>query len=337
MATLDLSDLQLSGAPQIPGLRFRNYRGEEDLPGMLAMINACKFVDHDERYQTLEDIINTYRHLTNCDPYHDVLIAEIDDQTVAYSRVTWSQEEKTRARYYTSFGFVHPEWRRKGIGSTMLRYNQDRIRAIAAGHPQEGARAFESFATSYQQGACALLEKDGYRIARRFYFMVRPDLENIPDLTLPAGLEVRPVRPDQYRQVWDAFQDAFHDHWGYSEPQEEDYEGWLGSSDFQPDLWQVAWDGDEVAGFILNFINHGENEEYGRKRGFTEGIGVRRPWRRRGLARALLARSLAMHRDLGMTEAALGVDTESLSGANLLYESMGFRTVHVMTTYRKDF
>lgn len=64
---------------------------------------------------------------------------------------------------------------------------------------------------------------------------------------------------------------------------------------------------------------------------------MRRPWRRRGLARALLARSLAMHRDLGMNEAALGVDTESLSGANLLYESMGFRPVRVSHTYRKPF
>ncbi len=337
MATLDSISLQLSGAPEIPGLRFRNWRDESDLHGMLDVINASKVADQEERHDTIEELTNNYRHLTNCDPRQDVLIAEVDGQMVAYSRVFWNIEEKTRARYYQSFGFLRPEWRRKGLGSAMLQHNQKRLREIAAGHPQDGPRAFESFLSNFQTGARVLLEQDGYTPVRTFYMMVRPDLANIPDLPLPAGLEARSVRPDQYRQVWDAFQDAFRDHWGYSEPQEEDYQGWLTSMEFQPDLWQIAWDGNEVAGFILNFINQGENEEYGRKRGWTEGIGVRRPWRRRGLARALLARSLAMHRDLGMTEAALGVDTESLSGDKLLYESMGFRPVRINYTYRKPF
>jgi GNAT superfamily N-acetyltransferase len=329
--------LYLEKAPAIAGLSFRNWRDESDFSGMLAMINASKTADQEERHDTLEDLIRTYSHLTNCDPRKDVLIAEVDGQVVAYSRLTWWIEEHSQNRLYLSFGFMHPEWRRKGIGTAMLHHNQNRLREIAAGHPQEGTRLFESFANNFQENTRALLEKDGYTAVRRFYFMVRPDLENIPDLALPDGLVTRPVRAEQYRQLWNAFQEAFHDHWGYSEPQEEDYQAWLGGPDFQPDLWQVAWDGNEIAGFILNFINHGENEEYHRKRGFTEGIGVRRPWRRRGLARALLARSLAMHRDLGMREAALGVDTENLSGANLLYEDMGFRPVRINYTYRKPF
>jgi GNAT superfamily N-acetyltransferase len=335
MATITNNTLTLESAPAIPGLSFRNYRDESDLPAMLALINACKTADQEERHDTLENIINNYRHLTNCDPLQDVLIAEMNGEAVAYSRLTWWQEEDSKNRIYMSFGFIHPEWRRKGIGAAMLQYNQSRLRAIAAQHPVDGARFFESFCNTTQVGTQAILEKDGYQPVRHFYAMVRPDLENIPDLPLPEGLEVRLVPADRYRQMWDAFQEAFRDHWGYAEPKESDYEAWLKSPEFQPELWQVAWDDDQIAGFILNFINHGENEEYNRKRGWTECIGVRRPWRRRGLARALLARSLRMHRDLGMTEAALGVDTQSLSGANLLYESMGFRPVRVHVTYRK--
>ena len=334
---MNTNALYLTEAPAIAGLSFRNWRDKSDLPAMLAVINASKTVDQEERHDTLEDLIQNYTHLTNCDPRQDMLLAEIDGQVVAYSRVTWWVVAHSQERIYMSFGFVHPEWRRKGIGRAMLHHNQNRLREIAAGHPQDGSRSFESLANNHQEGARAMLGKEGYQVIRRAYAMVRPDLENIPDLPLPAGLETRPVHADQYHQVWEAFQDAFRDHWGYSQQQEEDYQAWLGLSEFQPELWQVAWEGDEVAGFILNFINHGENEEYQRKRAYTEGIGVRRAWRRRGLARALLARSLAMHRRLGMTEAALNVDTESLRGANVLYESMGFRPVHIHYTYRKPF
>ncbi len=335
MATRNFETIWVPEAPPIPGLSFRGFQGESDYPNMLALINAAKAFDHDERSDTLEDVIRNYSHLTNCDPYRDMLFAEVDGQPVAYSRLTWWAEEADGSYIYQSFGFVHPQWRRKGLGLAMLHHNQVRLREIAAGHPAETNKLFESFATNFEEGNQALLERDGYQPVRRFYMMTRPDLEDIPDLPLPGGLETRPARPEHYRQIWDASQEAFRDHWGYAEPQEEDYQGWLVSKEFQPELWQVVWDGNQVAGMILNFINHEENEEYGRKRGYTEGIAVRRPWRRHGLARAMLARSLRMHRDLGMTEAALGVDTENLSGAHRLYESMGFQPYKIQSTYRK--
>jgi ribosomal protein S18 acetylase RimI-like enzyme len=86
---------------------------------------------------------------------------------------------------------------------------------------------------------------------------------------------------------------------------------------------------------VLNYIDSEENAEYQRQRGYTEGISVRRPWRRRGVARALLTRSLKMFHDMGMHEAALGVDSQNLNGANLLYESVGFRLVQRFAIYRK--
>lgn len=86
---------------------------------------------------------------------------------------------------------------------------------------------------------------------------------------------------------------------------------------------------------VQNFINEEENKEYGRKRGYTEGISVRRPWRRQGLAKALIARSFRVLKDLGMTEAALGVDADNPNGALQLYRSMGFQVVKRHTTYRK--
>ena len=102
--------------------------------------------------------------------------------------------------------------------------------------------------------------------------MVRSLAEPIPDFPLPPGLELRPVRPEQYRPIWDASHEAFRDHWGYSPWSEEEYERWLKEPvQFMPALWQVAWDveRDEIAGQIQTYIDARENEKFARRRGYT--------------------------------------------------------------------
>ena len=331
---LGIERIHVPEAPEIGGLTFRGFRGESDYPKMLAVIEGSKDADKVERTETLDDLVNNYTYLTNCDPYKDMLFAEVNGEVIAYSRVTWWKED-SGDWIYLHFGFLLPEWRRMGIGCAMLRYNQNHLCEIAAEHKNGVPRYFESFASDTQAASEDLLLSEGFKAVRHGFEMVRPLSEPIADKQLPDGLEVRPVTPEQYRAVWDAFQEAFQDHWGYSPAKEEDYERWLNESIFQPELWQVAWDGDQVAGMVLNFLVEAENEEYNRKRGYTEFICVRRPWRKLGVATALITSSMKMFKEMGMTEAGLGVDTQNLSGALRLYESLGFRQVKRHTTYRK--
>ncbi len=327
--------VEVPNAPAISGLRFRLFQGDQDFPGMVAAINAAKVADKAERADTVDDMRKNYAHLVNCDPYRDVLIAEADERIVGYSRLTWYIDETEHKRIYQSFGFVNPELRRKGIGRAMLHYNQAALRKIAEGHPRDLERWFESFGQDTEVENGSLLQHEGYTVVRCGFSMVRPDLENIPDMPLPEGLEVRPVLPEDWHTIWNADQEAFRDHWGFVAGTEEDYLNWCQSRNHQPEIWQVAWAGNEVAGAVQNFIDANENEEYHRLRGYTEGIFTRRPWRKRGLAHALIARSLRMHKEKGMTEAALGVDSQNLCGALSVYESMGFRVVKRFITYRK--
>jgi ribosomal protein S18 acetylase RimI-like enzyme len=326
--------INLSDAPDIPGLTFRAFRGEEDYPHMLAVIEGSKDVDGVERSSTVEEITNTYRHLTNCDPYQDMLFAEIDGEVVAYNRLFWEQEQDGK-RIYTVFGFLLPAWRRKGIGSTMLRYGERRLRQVAADHPPDGPRFFQSWAQKTEQGVIALLEGQGYKPVRWNYEMVRDLSEPFPEAPMPPGLEVRPTKPEHVRAVWEAAGEAFQDHWGYVPPTEDNFQEWKDDPTFNPGLWKIAWDGDQVAGMVQNFVNRNENEEYERQRGYTEGICVRRPWRKRGLARSLIVQSMQMFKGMGMTETALGVDTQNLSGALNLYQSVGYRQVKTFFIYRK--
>jgi ribosomal protein S18 acetylase RimI-like enzyme len=90
-----------------------------------------------------------------------------------------------------------------------------------------------------------------------------------------------------------------------------------------------------VAGHVLTYIDHTQNAKFDRRRGYTEGIGVDRAWRRRGLARALIARSLQAQRAEGMTESALVADGDSQSRVTRLYESCGFQVVKSDAIFRK--
>jgi len=266
-----------------------------------------------------------------------MIFAELNNEVIGYSRGFWRQEESGLC-IYSTVGFLVPAWRRKGIGETMLHWIENRMRTIAKPHATMATGLLEAFVNDASTGLAAMLGKNNYKPTRYIFEMVRPDLENIPDFPMPEGLEVRPVLSEHYRTIWDADQEAFRDHWGYSQPTEEDYQGWLGNKTiFQPELWQIAWDikTNEVAGQVRTFINGAENDKYNRKRGYTEFISVRRPWRKRGLARALIVRSLRLQKDHGLTESALGVDSENLSGATRVYEDCGFRMTKRNVIYRK--
>jgi mycothiol synthase len=317
-----------------PEFALRGFQGEEDYAHIAAIITGCKDVDQIERVDSEEDIRRYYAHLVNCDPTRDMRFVDAGGQTVGYSRVMWWAEVGGR-QIYRSLAFLSPAWRRRGIGSLLLDWGEKRMGQISIHNPPSNERFFESAAADTETGAQALLESHGYGPARHFFTMLRPDLEDIPEAPLPAGLEVRPVRMEDLQVIRDASVEAFRDHWGFNEENEPTVEQWVESPNFDPSLWRVAWDGDQVAGMVLSFIDARENQAYNRKRGWTEDICVRRPWRRRGLARALLAQSLHAVRERGMQEAALGVDTQNLSGALYLYESVGFRAVKRWTTYRK--
>ena len=321
-------------APAIPGLAFRRFRGEADYPLMVAILDACNAADGQEYINTVDEIAWVFSHLTNCDPVRDMLFAEVDGETIAFSRVWWVTEG-TGERLYKSLGFIRPDWRRKGLGAAMLRYDEGRLLDIAGEHPGQSARLFRVWATDTEVGARALFAKAGYEPVRHFVEMVRPMAWPLPDAPMPGGLEVRPVEASQIRAVWEAMWETRQDHWGYEPPTEEAYDGWIKGRLFSPPLWKLAWDGDQVAGMVLNRLDEAQNKQYGRKRGYSQGIFVRRPWRRRGLARSLLVQSVQMFREMGMDETALGVDTQNPSGAFQLYEGVGYQQARCHTFFNK--
>jgi GNAT superfamily N-acetyltransferase len=322
------------GAPAVPGLSFRRFADPADYPAMVAVIQAASAADGLDHATSVDDVERTYKHLVNCDPNRDMLFAEVDGVVIGYGRGWWD-DEWSGTRTYGLFVNFHPEWRGRGIRRAMLRWIEARMREVAAEHPASLAKTFQSGGDESETGWLGTLEAEGYSRVRWGHLMVRSLAEPIAACSLPDGLEVRSVQETEISAIWRAAEEAFRDHWGHGEWRDEHLAEWRDSPTFQPHLWQVAWAGGDVAGMVLNRFDAAENEHFIRKRGYTETICVCRPWRGRGLARALITRSLLLWRDMGMTEAAHGVDTQNAMGALQLYESLGYKAMRTYVTCRK--
>ncbi len=175
------------------------------------------------------------------------------------------------------------------------------------------------------------LARRGFRLVRHSHRMLIDLGAPTPDPVWPEGIDPHAFRPGDEHAFYEAQQETFADSW---EPVEEPFEEWahwlLEGTSFAPELWFLARDGDETAGFAICHPRSSDPET-----GWVRLLGVRRPWRRRGLGRALLLHAFAEFRRRGFRRAGLGVDAESLTGAHKLYESAGMHVERRFDVYEK--
>ena len=314
-------------------LTFRSYAERPDAEGVAAVVNRSFAADGIDNRTTGEELDHFYKNFKGLDPASDIRLAWHADQVVGESYLL-TLNELDGPRVYLHHTYLDPDWRPVAL-APLTHWAEARAAAIEAAADRDGPALLRCSVTEGEVELRSLIEAHGYQAERYFYFMVRPTLDDLPDLPAPDGLEIRPVAEDHWRPIWLAKEEAFRDHWGHREESEEDFQRLITDPIQDPALWQVAWDGDQVAGMVLNFIDRDENEAMGRLRGYTEDIGVRRPWRRRGLASYLIAESLRLLKDQGMQEAALTVDADNPSGALTLYERLGYQVVRRSFAYSK--
>ena len=323
-----------------PGLTFRPIQGNSDYALMVSIITASDHADHVNENTSLDDITRWCKPSNRFDPEKDLLIASIKNASgdltdVGFSRLTW-YTGAAGTRLYDQTSFLHPNYRHAGLWSAIVRRNEQRMREVATSHPENPSRFYQGWATETQVAWISTLESEGYQAVRHFNNMLYR-LGELPSFPMPIGLEVRPVLPEHFRPIWEAQREVVQglfevvlENWT-----DEKYKSWQKNPSHTPQFWQVAWDGDQVAGMVLCRIDEAENKQMGRKRGYTEHIFVRQPWRKRGLASALLTKGLQVLKDQGMQEAELGVDTENESGAHGFYQRMGYQTFSTDIWFRK--
>ena len=227
-------------------------------------------------------------------------------------------------------GYVHPQFKGLGIGTTLLRVIEARAqKELLLAKPDD--RVFlRSTIDTRDQTSHDLHIHEGFKPIRYFWRM-EIKLEAAPaPVVFPAGIELRPfIASEQDYAVWSAEQEAFRDHWGsHAIP----FETWelrkFNHEDFYPALWMIAWDGDEIAGFSQNRLRMGI--------GWIGTLGVRRPWRKRGLGEALLYQSFGEFYKRSIKTIGLGVDASNPTGATRLYQKVGMHVASEFLTYEKE-
>jgi mycothiol synthase len=173
-----------------------------------------------------------------------------------------------------------------------------------------------------------LFERAGYQLIRHSLRMVIELTEEPAEAEWPDGITVRTVDIEkELRAVAWVIREAFQDHWGHDEtPFEQELERWqhwvTTDPEFDPTLWWLAMDGEEIAGVSLGRSKMNDDPAMG----WINSLGVRRPWRRLGLGLALLQQSFGEFYRRGRQRVGLGVDAQNLTGALRLYERAGMRS-----------
>ena len=226
-------------------------------------------------------------------------------------------------------GYVHPDFLGQGIGTALLRTMEARARQVMTQADPRLRVALRNSMHASDARACELHDNEGYAPIR-YSWRMEICLDEPPEIPVfPDGVELRAFEPENHAHLlFGAVDEAFRDHWGYVPMR---YENWashtLGREDFDPSLWFVAWDGDRIAGMSLC--------RYRGRMGWVNTLGVRRPWRKRGLGLALLRHSFGDFFRRGDKTVGLGVDSESQTGATRLYKRVGMKVAKEYVSYLK--
>lgn len=236
-------------------------------------------------------------------------------QTISFETNTWLCEEdgalvagafaEARDSRGSAAGAVRPTAQGRGLGTRLLELAEGRM-------TEERASRIHSWTVAGDERASELLGRRGYREVRRFWDMAI-DFEGEPAAPTVA---IETFGEEDARAFHAANEEAFEDHW---ESHPESFEDWWTRqqerTNYDPSLWFLIRDGDEIAAIARN--------ELRASGGYVGSLGVRRRWRGRGYGRALLLHSFGEFRSRGATRATLGVDASNPTGATHLYESVG--------------
>jgi mycothiol synthase len=247
------------------------------------------------------------------------------DKLVGYADV----EHREHVRTYT-FMRVLPEFAGQGIEEHLLHLAEEWTqRHISLAKP--GVRVtLNSWTSNQNDAAQRSFERSGFKEVRRSWRMEieMSQAPNAPEWADHVTVRTFKLEQDD-RAVFAAVDEAFQDHWGYMKGNYEEWRHWtIERENFDPSLWFLAFDGDEIAGASLC--------TYQMDDGWVDTLAVRRPWRRKGLGMALLLHSFGEFYRRGKNKVGLGVDSQNLTGATRLYERAGMHVARTYISYEKE-
>jgi mycothiol synthase len=313
-----------------------------DAEAVCSLLRRCELHDLGESLADLDELRAEWQSLPGFDLARDTWVIVRDEageprggsarrgaRSHGIVAFAWFQDERD-GELLVGDHSVDPEERGRGLQAVLMDRLEDRARSCAA-RSAGGTAQMGVFGVSTHEYKPALFVSRGYSKVREF-LRLQLDLADEPPPEYPSGIDVRAFRRgNDEAAVHAALNDSFSEHFRDAPLSLAQWEKLcFCNPHLETDLWLVAWDGPEVAGACLSYVYPQ------RCHGYVDQLGVRRPWRRRGLGASLLRASFRLLRDRGCTRATLGVDAENVTGAARLYERAGMRPLWRIDFYEKS-
>ncbi len=297
----------------------------EDVQATFNMLAACDMADHGMLTNTLQDL-QDYWQAPDTNMETDVwLVSNQEGKIIGYA----DMGHRMHVAIFSDLR-VHPDYRNQGIENALIPLIEERARQHIAEAPAHARVTLNSWNAHNNKEQGLLFEQHGYSMIRQSWRM-RIEMNEAPPVPeLPEGITIRTFVPEQdARAVFEADDEAFQDHWGYLPDTFERWEYWTVKREgFDPSLWFLAVEGDQIAGIALC--------RYEDKNGWVDTLAVRRPWRKQGLGLALLHHAFGEFYRRGVRIVGLGVDAQNLTGATRLYRRAGMHVAVQHDTYQKE-
>ena len=294
----------------------------EDAEEVVALIVACQLADTGEADVSLDELIDDWQSLDLAE--EAVVVAAPDGRIAGYADLI------NRSFVTVSvYGYVHPDHRERGIGASLIAWGERWTRDRMPQAPDDARVVVQHYVNAANTGARKLLETAGYAPVRGVYVM-ETELEQAPPPPhWPEDISVRTfVQGRDERPTYEAVEDAFKDVWGRPRNTFESFLRLTEKESFDPSLWFLARDGEEICGVALCKVLD--------EQGWVDVVGVRRPWRKRGLGLALLRHAFAEYHRRDVRKVGLSVDAESITGAPRLYGRAGMSVKDSYVVYLKE-
>jgi len=306
----------------------------DDAAAVAEQLNACSIADTGSPGTHPDELRSDWQQ-PSVDLANDSIVVLASDGAFAGHAIVWDSTPHVRPHLSAD---VHPAYRGRGIGTALCAWGEARAQQTIPKAPEGGRVAVREFILGTDEAARRLLGVRGFALVRHNLRMLIKLDAPPPEPQVPDGLTIRSfVRGQDEEAFAVALQEGFRDSWGFIEtPLEDDLREWKAFMEntphFDPELFLLAMDGRRIAGTLCGVSQPGE----GPNKGWIFGLCVLRPWRRRGLAQALLLHSFGQLYDRGMWRIGLGVDADSLTGATRLYEKVGMRVERRHELWEKE-
>ncbi len=319
--------------PLPEGLTARPMR-PEDMDAIVALETAAEPVDDTGQHDSAEDLTAWF--------VNDLVDLHLDTRVVLTAGgelVGWASAiapPTFRDAYGVHLeGRVRPDWRGRGIGRALLAWQLERGTQLhAERHPEAPARLTVLVLTT-MPSLEALVRRAGLEPLRWFFHMERP-LTDLPPRRQVDGVELVPFSWDRDDDVRRAHNAAFTEHYGSSE---RDVASWqvmfTGQPSFRPDLSVLAVADGAVLGYALAYVSEATAAATGSRECYFGQIGVVPAARGRGLSKAVIIEALHAAAAADCQTAGLEVDSENVTDALGLYESLGFATHRTQVSWSR--